>query len=113
MNVKGEDIIICNKLGWIRTALKTEEPTFEPGIWKDLKYDTVQKISYDGIMECFEQGNELLNGYIPQMVSVHDPDEYLASAKNEKHEHIPDAYEALKNTTLQKISLLLIPFFNL
>src|SRR6476660_9673362 len=69
LNVPKEEVIISNKLGWLRTELKTPEPTFEPGVWKDLKHDAVQKISYDGIMECFEQGNELLNGYIPQMVS--------------------------------------------
>ena len=100
LNIKQEDVIISNKLGWVRTALKTEEPTFEPGVWKDLQYDAVQKISYDGIIECFEQGNELLNGYIPQMVSVHDPDEYMALAKDEHHaqelyDDILDAYEAL------------------
>jgi D-threo-aldose 1-dehydrogenase len=100
LNVKQEDVIISNKLGWVRTKLETEEPTFESGVWKDLEYDAVQKISYDGIIECFEQGNQLLNGYIPQMVSVHDPDEYLAAAKDEQHakqlyEDILDAYEAL------------------
>jgi D-threo-aldose 1-dehydrogenase len=100
LNVKPEDVFISNKLGWVRTELKTEEPTFEPGVWKDLKYDAVQKISYDGIIECFEQGNELLNGYIPKMVSVHDPDEYIATAKDREHaqqlyEDILDAYEAL------------------
>ena len=51
---------------------------------RDLKHDAIQKISYEGMMECFEQGNELLGGYVPQMVSVHDPDEYLAMAKNER-----------------------------
>jgi D-threo-aldose 1-dehydrogenase len=100
LNVNPEDVIISNKLGWVRTELKTEEPTFEPGVWKDLKYDAVQKISYEGIMECFWQGNELLGGYIPQMVSVHDPDEYVAVAKDEEHaqklyEDILHAYEAL------------------
>lgn len=100
LNVDASNVIISNKLGWLRTDLKTAEPTFEPGVWKDLKYDAVQKISYDGILECFEQGNELLNGYTPQMVSVHDPDEYLASAKDEQHaaqlyEDVLDAYEAL------------------
>ena len=100
LNISKEDVIISNKLGWLRTELKTAEPTFEPGVWKDLKHDAIQKISYDGIMECFEQGNELLNGYSPQMVSVHDPDEYMASAKGYPHsqklyEDILDAYEAL------------------
>jgi D-threo-aldose 1-dehydrogenase len=100
LNVEPKNVVISNKLGWVRTKLKTKEPTFEPGVWKNLKHDAVQKISYDGIMECFEQGNELLNGYIPQMVSVHDPDEYIAAAKgyadSEKlYEDILDAYEAL------------------
>ena len=100
LNVHPNNVIISNKLAWVRTELKTEEPTFEPGVWKNLKHDAVQKISYEGMMECFEQGNELLNGYIPQMVSVHDPDEYLATAKDEQHAEelyhdILDAYKAL------------------
>lgn len=100
LNVHPDNVIISNKLAWVRTELKTEEPTFEPGVWKNLKHDAVQKISYEGIMECFEQGNELLNGYIPQMVSVHDPDEYLATAKDEQHAEelyhdILEAYKAL------------------
>ena len=100
LNVAPENVIISNKLGWMRTELKTEEPTFEPGVWKDLKYDAVQKISYDGILECFEQGNELLGGYVPDMLSVHDPDEYVGGAGSpeqaqERYEDILDAYEAL------------------
>lgn len=100
LNVEPEKVVVSNKLGWLRTELKTKEPTFEPGVWKNLKHDAVQKISYDGIMECFEQGNELLNGYVPQMVSVHDPDEYMAAAESftdsEKlYGDILDAYEAL------------------
>lgn len=100
LNVQPENVVISNKLGWVRTELKTEEPTFEPGVWKNLKHDAIQKISYDGIIECFEQGNELLNGYTPQMVSVHDPDEYIAAAKDFKqseklYDDILDAYEAL------------------
>lgn len=100
LNVEPGKVVISNKLGWVRTELKTEEPTFEPGVWRNLKHDAVQKISYDGIIECFEQGNELLNGYIPEMVSVHDPDEYIAAAKDFQHSEklysdILDAYEAL------------------
>ncbi|WP_431209977.1 aldo/keto reductase [Puia sp. P3] len=56
------NVVISNKLGWLRIPLAGKEPTFEPGVWKDLKYDAVQKIGYDGMMECFEQGNELLGG---------------------------------------------------
>jgi len=100
LNIPQENVVISNKLGWLRTALKTKEPTFEPGVWKNLRHDAIQKISYDGIMECFEQGNELLNGYIPQMVSVHDPDEYLEAGKDNAHreklyKNVLSAYEAL------------------
>ena len=100
LGVPVDQVIISNKLAWVRTELKTEEPTFEPGVWKNLKNDAVQKISYEGIIECFEQGNELLGDYIPQMLSVHDPDEYLATAKDEEederlYQDILDAYRAL------------------
>src|SRR5688572_5816553 len=100
LNARPEDVVISNKLGWLRTALTTDEPTFEPGVWKNLKHDAVQKISYDGILECFEQGNEFLDGYHAQIVSVHDPDEYLATAKNAReaealYEDILEAYNAL------------------
>ncbi|MDP4149987.1 MAG: aldo/keto reductase [Bacteroidota bacterium] len=101
LNIAPEDVVIMNKLGWLRSPLKGREPTFEPGVWKDLRHDAVQKISYDGIMECYEQGNELLGGYLPKMVSVHDPDEYLAAAgghqalEDQRYQDILDAYEAL------------------
>lgn len=108
LNIHPDDVIISNKLAWVRTELKTEEPTFEPGVWRNLKHDAIQKISYEGIMECFHQGNELLGGYIPQMVSVHDPDEYMATAKDEQHAEklyndILDAYRALYNLKEQGI----------
>ncbi|MGX5690492.1 aldo/keto reductase [Arcticibacter tournemirensis] len=100
LNVSPESVIISNKLGWYRTNLKTPEPTFEPGVWKDLKFDAVQKISYEGILECFRQGNLLLGKYTPQLISVHDPDEYLAiartSAEEDKlYQDILEAYKAL------------------
>ncbi|MCF6407269.1 aldo/keto reductase [Chitinophaga filiformis] len=100
LNVSPSDVLISNKLGWLRTELRTAEPTFEPGIWRDLKYDAVQKISYKGILECYEQGNELLGGYHAGLVSVHDPDEYLAASETEqeqarRYQDILDAYQAL------------------
>ncbi len=101
MGVRPQDIIISNKLGWYRVPIMAAEPTFEPGAWMGLDYDAVQKISYHGIMQCLEQGNELLGtGYKAEILSVHDPDEYLASAKseeerNEKMEDIIGAYRAL------------------
>lgn len=100
LNIHPDDVLISNKLGWLRTELKTPEPTFEPGVWKDLQYDAVQQISYDGILACYEQGNELLGNYPAQLVSVHDPDEYLAAAANEtdrnkRYLDVLDAYKAL------------------
>ncbi|WPV01484.1 aldo/keto reductase [Mucilaginibacter sp. cycad4] len=100
LNVNPSNVLISNKLGWLRTALKTPEPTFEPGVWRDLKYDAVQRISYEGILECYEQGNELLGNYDAGLVSVHDPDEYLTAAKDEqeqtqRYQDILEAYRAL------------------
>jgi len=101
LNKAPGDVVISNKLGWMRTELQTPEPTFEPGVWRDLKYDAIQNISFDGILACFEQGNDLLGGYIPQMVSVHDPDEYLAKARSQAEDEklygdILGAYRALE-----------------
>ncbi len=98
--IEKEKVLISNKLAWVRKPLLTPEPTFEKGIWANLKYDAEQKISYDGIIECYEQGNELLNGYLSQFASVHDPDEYLAAAANnddhqKRYNDILEAYRAL------------------
>ena len=45
LDVPKEKVIISNKLGWIRIPLIGDEPTFEKGVWKDLKFDAIQKIS--------------------------------------------------------------------
>ena len=101
LNIQADQVIISNKLGWYRVPLKTAEPTFEPGAWKNITHDAIQKISYQGIKACWEQGCNLLgDGYKPQMVSIHDPDEYLSAAENEsernrRFEDIVAAYEAL------------------
>ncbi len=100
LEISPERVVISNKLGWVRSPLIEKEPTFEPGVWKGLKYDAVQQISYEGILRCFEEGNELLQGLVPQLVSVHDPDEYLAQAKDPADEEklfkdILEAYRAL------------------
>jgi len=101
LEVPSEDIIISNKLGWLRTPLTGPEPLFEKGVWIDIRHDARQNISYNGILECMEQGNELLGGkYKPQMLSIHDPDEYLSAAGNSKEfdkrfGNILDAYKAL------------------
>jgi D-threo-aldose 1-dehydrogenase len=101
LSVEPSRVIISNKLGWVRTPLLTPEPTFEKGVWIDIKNDARQKISHEGILECWEQGNKLLQGkFIPRLVSVHDPDEYLAHARNDKDfrnlsGNIMEAYKAL------------------
>ncbi len=102
LNVNPKDVLISNKLGWYRSSELQSgiEPTFEPGVWRNLKYDAVQKISYKGILECYEQGNQLLNGYKAELVSVHDPDEYVAGAqtqleKEKRYNDIIEAYRAL------------------
>jgi D-threo-aldose 1-dehydrogenase len=101
LEVAPEDIIISNKLAWLSAPLLTPEPTFEKGVWIDIKNDARQNISYDGILECWEQGNALLgSSFKPQLVSVHDPDEFLGSAGSEKefnkrYSSIIEAYKAL------------------
>jgi len=78
LGIDPDDIIISNKLGWLRVPLEAEEPTFEPGAWADLENDAVQTFSYDGIIKCHQQGNELLGGtYRAEIVSIHYPDEYM------------------------------------
>ena len=101
LGIPPERISISNKLGWYRVPLETTEPTFEPGAWANLDYDAVQRISYQGIMACWEQGCQLLGGeYLPGLVSVHDPDEYLAAAsgpddRERRLNDIREAYRAL------------------
>jgi D-threo-aldose 1-dehydrogenase len=106
LEVKKEEVIISNKLGWYQTALTTAEPTFEKGVWKNVKNDAIQKISYNGILDCFNQGNELLGDYPSQMASVHDPDEYLSASLNKKEEEkryndILESYIALNELKQQ------------
>ena len=99
LGIDRDNITISNKLGWFRVPLTTTEPTFEPGAWVNLKNDAVQKISYSGILECWEQGCDLLGGYYkPQVVSVHDPDEYLfaATSKEDRDNRLNDIIEAYK-----------------
>jgi D-threo-aldose 1-dehydrogenase len=107
LDINPEDVIISNKLGWLRTECKNTEATFEKGVWFDLKYDAIQKISYNGIISCYEQGNELLGGrYFPKLLSVHDPDEYInqgndACGREKLFCDILDAYRALDDLKKQ------------
>lgn len=92
---KPEDITISVKLGWRRSRNLNpgEEETFEPGAWKDLEYDAMQDISRSGILRCYEEAKALLDGYKVDLVSVHDPDEYLASGGS--IDDVLGAYESL------------------
>lgn len=97
---KTDDTIISNKLGWKRVPLKGTEPTFEPGAWVDLENDAEQRMDAAGIIECWKQGCELLGGIMPQLLSVHDPDEYLAAADSDSDrrrrlDDIAGAYQTL------------------
>lgn len=100
LDVDPGDVIISNKLAWRRVPLTTPEPTFEPGVWIDIEHDAVQEISYDGILRCYEDGRRMLGDYTQQLISVHDPDEYLAAASDDadrqrRLQDILDAYRAL------------------
>jgi D-threo-aldose 1-dehydrogenase len=80
--------------------LTAAEPTFEPGVWIGLQHDAVQDISYDGILRCYEEGCQMLGEYPSQLVSVHDPDEYLAAAtdaadRRRRLDDLVQAYRAL------------------
>jgi len=107
LGIADDDVIISNKLAWLRAPLTTPEPTFEPGAWFGLQHDAAQDISYTGIRSCFEQGLELLGGgYSTQLVSVHDPDEYLDAAaspsdRERRFDDILGAYTALDEIKAQ------------
>jgi len=94
-------VIISNKLGWYRVPLHGPEPTFERGVWADLHHDAESRISYEGVIQCYEQGCDLLGAeYAPKLASVHDPDEYLAAASDpsayaQRWQDVRDAYRAL------------------
>ena len=101
LEVEPTDVIISNKLAWRRVPLTAPEPTFEPGVWIGLEHDAVQEISYDGILRCYEDGCRMLGDYRPRLVSVHDPDEYLAAAaspdqRRDRLQDIFGAYRALE-----------------
>lgn len=100
LQIDPADVVISNKLAWTRQTLLGDEPTFEPGAWFGLEHDAKQEISYEGILRCYDQGNELLGDYRATLVSVHDPDEYLAAATDatdhQRRQHdIDQAYRAL------------------
>ena len=101
LGVPARDVMVSNKLGWMRTPLKGTEPTFEPGVWAGLENDAEQRICADGIRACWRQGRELLGSpYGVALASVHDPDEYLAAAKgpaerSARWADIVEAYAAL------------------
>ena len=99
LKVSPQHVCLSNKLAWKRVPLQSAEPTFEPGVWKNLEHDAVCDISYDGIMAAFEQGLELIGEpYGFELLSIHDPDEYLLGAKdeNEKSKRFSDILEGYR-----------------
>ena len=100
------DLAISVKLGWRRSRRLAagEEPTFEPGAWAGLEWDAVQDISYDGILRCFAEAKELLGGFPVDLVSVHDPDEYLFHAETQRGGECKDQ-NALCDLSLSRHSL--------
>jgi D-threo-aldose 1-dehydrogenase len=94
-------VVISNKLGWRRAPLTGPEPSFEPGVWAGIAHDAQRDLSYEGILRCFDEGNALLGpGFAAGLVSVHDPDEYLALAsdpadRSRRFEDLLGAYTAL------------------
>ncbi len=85
LGIPAGKVTISNKLGWLRVPLRGPEPTFETGVWAALEHDAEQCLGYEGILRCFEQGCELLGApYTPSLVSVHDPDEYLAKSDSSR-----------------------------
>lgn len=101
LGVRPEQVILSNKLGWLRVPRRGPEPTFEPGVWFGLEHDAEQAVGYEGILRCWEQGCALLGPpFRPALVSVHDPDELLARAgappERERARHeLLEAYRAL------------------
>lgn len=98
LGVPPEQVLISNKLAWRRVPLTTPEPTFEPGVWIGLQHDAVQDISGPGIRRCWVEGNALLGDYRAGLLSVHDPDEYLAAAKSpaEREQRLGDIVDAYR-----------------
>jgi D-threo-aldose 1-dehydrogenase len=101
LGIAPDQVLVSNKLAWAQVPLRGSEPTFEPGAWADLTHDAEQRISYEGILSCWEQGCQLLGAPLrPRLVSVHDPDEYLAKAgdaadRRHRMADILGAYRAL------------------
>lgn len=101
LGVDPGDVVISNKLGWRRVPLRGARPTFEPGVWIDLEHDAVQDIGREGILRCWDEAAETLRPFRQQLVSVHDPDEYLQAAtspadRDRRLGQILDAYHALE-----------------
>jgi len=101
LGVPESQAVISNKLGWYRMPLRGTEPTFERGVWAGIQHDAESRISYEGILQCYEQGCTLLgSGISPQLASVHDPDEYYAAAisaddRARRMDDVLGAYRAL------------------
>lgn len=100
-DVGPEEIVICNQLGWLRQPSSGKEPAFVPGERESFEHVATRQVSYNGIRASWEQGCELLGPqHRPQLVSIHDVDEYLGEAASaadgeRRFQNILEAYRAL------------------
>jgi D-threo-aldose 1-dehydrogenase len=80
LEIGRDEVIISDRLGW---------------------HDAAERIGYDGMFECWDEGCRLLGaGHAPQLVSVDGPDRYLAAAgspadRDRRLQDLLDAYRAL------------------
>ena len=54
LGVAPSQVVISNKLAWYRVPLRGAEPTFERGVWAGIAHDAEARISYEGILQCYE-----------------------------------------------------------
>ena len=92
------DVLISNKLGGKRVPLTSEEPTFEK-VWFGMEHDAEQCISYEGILECYHQGNELLGDSMlsssPSTIQTNILTPPQPNRQSKRYQDILDAYRAL------------------
>jgi D-threo-aldose 1-dehydrogenase len=107
LEIGRDELIIINRLGWTggHPTFETTAPQPDPLPRGEgnprTRSEAVQRIGYDGMMRCWEECCRLLGGgYCPTLVSVDDPDQYLAAAtspadRDRRFQDLVDAYRAL------------------
>jgi D-threo-aldose 1-dehydrogenase len=91
LSIRPTDLILSLQLGWRRVLAGGAS----------IQNAVVRQVSYEGILECWEENCRILGGkFMPQLVSVQAPDEYLAAAdspteRDRRFQDICCAYRAL------------------